>query len=395
MRFLSSMPSGDDEREAVRQADALKHLHDELLGAMTPAKRVHYGEMLTFHATSPLSQPLAGGTLFGLLLSELEFLFDGMARMQEAQWREASDYPETQTTPFQQRCEFGHVAMLKLGNHVDLICQDVHRIGAAPESMLAVVSANISVNRVLLEMAAQDARGLEAERLCLPFFQALNDKGLEEVPAEVDAASDRDVDEVIRQLFRRWFAFEGEFLQKGSLMSRHMTSTDIDKIVRWARELQAGYSAHQSASTNDRRSGQVHENSCSLFCFALVLAAAFFTGVPTEHVFKPSSRKNALHSLFPGRDAIARGDQLTVHQTTAFWKAYGLLFFGNREWDLRADGIREYSLGAQVRRAQLQLAMNAAVKAKGSRELLALTRHLKHLNAVREMEKQGGLLESA
>lgn len=378
MRFLSeTVPSGD-EAEAEILTKARAGLHQGLLAAMPAATRLHYKEMLTFYGTEQTQNPHSGDTHFGHLLFELEKAFDKLARRQEHQWRERTGFPEAESIPFSQRCECGHVAIRQMALFAEHSCRAKDGLETVPLSLLAVVSANISVNRALLELAAQDARGREAEAMCLPFLDALNAHGVVEVPFDIENASAQIVDEVLRQHLRCWFAHGGEFLQPGTAISRHMTNTEIDKIVVWSHELQSTYIDYQRLSQFCANPGASHEGHNNLFIFAMALAAAFYSDVTTAHVFKGRA-KNASHAIFPSRKNIAEGHGMTVHARTVLMKAYGLIFFANRGWELRADRVKEYSLSAQVRRAQLQLLVNASVKQRDSRELLALVRWLKQL----------------
>lgn len=398
MRFLSAASPQSDKQARSEYLAARQSLHENLLEWMPGPKRLHYRPMLTWHDLQHTPTPLAGDTEFGWLLAEIERMFEREVQEQIPDWREQTGTPATVAVPPDQKRAFAINAMRKLGPRIEHWCAQQQDLDHVPDSLLARVSANVSCNRILLEIAAQDERGREAEEMCATFLEALNERGISEVPRElkelpsqirVDAFKSQDseappelvllntceVNEALREMLRNGFAFGGKLIGgEGTPFSRHMTATDIEKTVEWARELQQSYLNTRGSYGGPKMAAAAHGHTRHLFIFVMVLVAAFYSHAETEHAFKTETLKNLRHAIFPGRQVTAKG--LTVHAKDALMKAYGLIYFSNDGWELRADRLRDYAQGTQYTRAALQLTMNFAVKARSSRALLALFRQL-------------------
>ncbi len=362
MRFLSRQPADSELSESVLLTATRKELITNLLNNMPKAKRKFYSSMLCWCESQCLDFPMSGDSELGLLLGNVGYLYEEVVKEFEHDWRRNNPIPDSECMPPELTCELSKKALQQFIIFIESTYQRFAPECNAPESLMALVSAHISCNRILLEMAAQDARGKEATDMCLSFLLELNNKGLMEVPNEISVCLPTEIDKVLRILLKKWFFYGGEFLKTGSYFSRHMTNTHIENIVFWSGKLQKRY-----ITGRGRMGGELaHGGNNNRFIFALVLVAAFYSNAKTEYELKMSYRKNSTYAVFPNKNNKI---ELSKHAEDVLLKSYGLVFFSNIDWELNSERLKNYSHATSVKRMCLQLIVNAMIKGRTCSEL--------------------------
>ncbi|MFM0079395.1 hypothetical protein P0D72_11000 [Paraburkholderia sediminicola] len=374
MRFLSNDVDEREAEEAEKLLDARQELMTRLLEEMPSTYRVVYREMLRWvpaqaHPSPNLARfPLGGDTAFGHRLSGLEELFDYLVCLDEQIWRRRRRPSDDTSTP----CEVTRKAvddnLRTLKDTLDFWWQTAVDKETAPDSFLARISANISVNRALLEYASSDERGSEAAEMTVTFLDALNSRDLVEVPIEVDRWTPADEQQQLTGLLHRWFGCSGLVIEKGGYFSRPMYPSDIETVVAWSVELRHRYKLGRGARGGSENANKAHGRPYDLFLFALTMAGCFFARTTTDLEFKMGS--NRRYAVFPARGE--RRHTPPAHAAQVLMEAYGMILFANRAHELNAARVREYAQTARITRASLQQLLAYAVKKRTSGELLVL-----------------------
>lgn len=374
LRLLSTAWDRKAElEESVLHQSARKQVMEALLEGIPAADKSAYKEMLSWvERKGKDGSDFPGDTSFGLALIEVEKMMDGMVAELDLDWRRQNGVDDSLTTPVELREEFSAIALQKTVNFMSRCWNYGTNKPDMPDSLLALLSANMSCNKAVLEYAAMNNRGREALELVTSFLRELNAYGVQEVPLEFDALSPAECDNALFKLFQTWFGYRGDFIKPSSLFAKHMTNSDIKLLVKLSRELQRDYIATRgSRYLNSAYQAQdIHGGSNNRFIFALVLAAAFYCKARTDQEFVVG--KNASYAIFPDRQSIKQGRMLTIHARDSLLKAYGLVFFGNTGWNLVSGDIELYARGTETRRLHNQAAILCAVKGRSTKELMGL-----------------------
>jgi len=252
---------------------------------------------------------------------------------------------------------------------------------SASDSLLALISANLSANRVLLEFAAKEARGREAAGLAIGILGQLNKLGITEVPVEMDNLCPRDAILQLKDGLTNWFGPKGRLVGPDSEFKRPMNHSDIDLAVRWSAQLQEMYIHTRGQRGGPEEARDNHGKSPHLFIFALTLVGAFYNSVKTDNEFKGKS--NSSYAVFPGRKLISIGASHAPppHAAELLMQAYGQIFFGNQDWDILASRVREHAETASIKRAHIEQLVRFATKGRPSSSLLGLSRRLTEIQS--------------
>lgn len=386
MRYLSRESLGEDAHDELQQVRTRQKLQEALLEKMSPSCRSSYRPMLHWVEYDKLGElsgvrgfPLSSDTAFGRNLLILEGLMINQLHVYEQDWHQKNKWPENESTPSDVTRAFSQEALQHLGKLVQQWCQDTVSLNSVPESLLALTSTNLSVNRALLEFAAMEARGMEAARMNEQFLRELNQQGVLEVPYMMDDCGPEEREYQLRKILTCWFGHEGSMLQSGSFFRRPMNSSDIEMVVLWSRQLQEMYLRERGGLDGPEAAHKAHGSSCNRFIFAIAMAGAFYCNASTAHEF--TGHSNSTYAVFPDRGEAASGNRQTppTHAAHFLMQAYGQIFFANSGWDLCADRVREYAETASIKRSHLQQLLRFAVKDRTSRELLALYQNLQQL----------------
>jgi len=380
LRLLSTAWDGKDKQESVLHQAARKEVMQALLDHIPEADRGAYRDMLSWvDATGREESEVPGDTRFGLALFELERMMDAMVAEQELLWRRQSTLDDSQTTPVEVLEKFSAIALRQTFYFIARCWEYGKKTREMPDSLLALLSANMSCNKAVLEYSALNYRGREALEMTVSFLRELNAHGIREVPRAFDDLSPAECDDAIFTTFQTWFGHKGDFIGPGTSFAKHMTNSDVQVLVDLSRQLQADYIATRGSCPMFPKSQaqKVHGSSHNRLIFALVLAAAFYSKTRTDQEFVVG--KNSSYAVFPDRQSIKHEDLLTIHAKDALLKAYGLVFFGNSDWNLVPDDVEEYARGIEIRRLHNQVAILCAVKSRTSAELMGLYENLKQL----------------
>lgn len=385
MRYLSRESLGEDALPELQQVHTRQQLLEQLLGEMSSSCRNAYRSMLRWVAHDELGDPsvarfpLSSDSAFGYNLYVLENLMVDQLQIYEQDWRKKNNWPYNESTP----AEVARACSLRSLEHLCMVvqqwCQDSANLGDVPKSLLAVVSANLSVNRALLELAAAEARGMEAVRMTERFLGDLNRQGVLEIPRDMDDCGTEECEIALRKVLTCWFGHGGSMLQSGSSFQRSMNDSDIEMVVLWSRQLQEMYILERGGLGGLEVARRAHGNASNRFIFSMAMAGAFYCNASTAHEFTRHS--NSTYAVFPDRREVASGNRKTppTHAAHFLMQAYGQIFFANSDWDLRSERVREYAETASIKRSHLQQLLNFSVKNRTSRELLALHQHLQRL----------------
>ena len=392
MRFLGTdiLVEGGLPLVKVRES-----LLDGLVDAMSPAAKDAYKPMLSWTEVEECEflagdAPLSSDTLFGQELVFLEQLWSDQVAEYDSHFRLNERLPKNVATPSAVTRINAERAVNHLRSHLDKWLSDEESLSASiPESLLARVGVNVTVNRMLLERASKNARGLEAAAMTESFVRELNRMGITEVPDEMFECPNDQAPTRLQAWLATMFAHDGLLIESGTYFARHMTNSDIAVIVKWSSWLQVEYMrlrgmpcATSSMPDLDREkavalSKEAHGSPANYFIFALTLVAAFYDCTSTDREFK--GHKNRNFAVFPNRADISNGnsEQPTVHVSELLQHAYGQMYYSSPDcWGLAASGIREYAENMSIKRAYAEQLLMYAAKARSSRQLLAVHQNL-------------------
>lgn len=392
MRYLSRELLGEDALDELNQVRTRQTLLVELLEKMAPSCRSSYRPMLRWVEYDKLGDlgvarfPLSSDSAFGYNLGILECKMCEQLHIYEVNWCKENKWPESESIPSEVTRKLSLMALQHLCNQVKRWCQDSESLTSVPECLLALVSANVSVNRAMLEFAAMEARGMEAARMSEQFLCELNRQGVLEVPIEMDDCGPDECESQLRKMLTGWFGHNGSLLQSGSIFQRPMNGSDIEMVVQWSRQLQQMYLRERGFLGGPEAAHKAHGSSCNRFIFAIAMAGAFYCNASTAHEFTGNS--NPTYAVFPDRGEAACGNRKTppTHAAHFLMQAYGQIFFANSDWDLRSERVREYAETASIKRSHQQQLLRFAVKGRPSRELLALHQNLQRMREAHEQE---------
>lgn len=379
LRFLASGTGSEKARtlEAHRQA-----LFLALRESVSPPKRKIYHPFLTWEPIDqawPMAtkQALASDTVFGNALVALEHQFNTEVRSAEEKVRNYEHIAPTDMTPLPlQQAVAAHAFEMVAQNIERCVETETHNELHAADMVTARVGANLSVNRILLEIAANDRCGQEAMAMCVPFLQKLNEHDFYEVPEKFQYDLPDGGESAIRDWLTTLFADRGVLVQADDYFKRPMTTSDIDKVLDWSLQLQEMYCLSRGAVS----AKVAHRMSANRFLFALVMVAAFYEKSKTEQEEKGHSRSS--YALFPDRMSAKQGlrQEPRAHAMQIFLQAYGQLYYGNHTgWALNAEHVAGYAQLCQNKRGYLQRLLYGAVKHRSVPQLLALFAHLHRL----------------
>lgn len=395
MRFLGTdiLVEGGLPLVKVRES-----LMDRLVDAMSPAVKNAYQPMLVWTDVEECEflvgeAPLSSDTLFGQELVILEQLWSDQVAEYDSHFRINEQLPRNVATPSAVTRINAKRAADHIKTHLDKWLSEEEILSAeVPESLLARVAANVTVNRMLLERASKNSRGLEAAAMTESFLRELNHKGITEVPDEMFDCPEDHAPIRLKNWLATMFAHDGMLIESGTYFARHMTNSDINLIARWSSWLQLEYMRLRgmpcaTSSTPDLNrekavamSKEAHGSPANYFIFALTLVAAFYDCTSTDREFK--GHKNRTFAVFPNRGDISSGnrEQPSVHVSELLQHAYGQIFYSSLGcWGLIASSIREYAENMSVKRAYAEQLLIYAAKARSSRQLLAVHRNLEKI----------------
>ncbi|MCY1394936.1 hypothetical protein D9M71_98640 [compost metagenome] len=381
-RYLSLVPLPDDAVKENKHLTTRKQLFERLLEKMPAVASRAYRPMLHWVQHDELgdpgmtSHPLASDTLFGHNLNIFEELMQLQVAQYERQWLRSESWPSNIPTPCSVTRECSQASL----GHFSKIVQQWLENGksqvqeAVPDSLLALTSANLSVNRVLLEIAAVEARNKEAADLVVSTLQALNDQGVTEVPILFDGLGLEDGLDALRTLFKAWFGYGGSMLAGGSVFTRPMNDSDIENVLAWSQQIRDSYIRMRGRNDPDN-----HRTCCHLFIFCLPIIGAFYLGTMTAREF--AGKSNSRYSVFPGRALLAKGKAQSPgpHANYILMLAYGMIFHSNAGWNLFADCVRDHATTTSIKRSHIQQLVRFATKNRTPRELLVLHNALQKL----------------
>ncbi len=391
LRFLSHAPLPENATEELRQLLFRQTLFKTLLDRMPAATQRIYRPMLQWVAHDELGDlglaihPLGSDTSFGHNLVFFESLMDMQIKIYEKQWAESENWPQEESIPPQVTRKYSKAALNYVSNLVDRwLVEDTDEAEKAPDSLLALVSANLSTNRALLEFAALDSRGYEAAKMAIELLEGLNRQGITEVPIEFEGLSLDEGVKKLKEILTRWFAHSGSILGVDPFFSRPMNASDIDLVVSWSRQIQENYMGSRGSRDGLEAARANHGTSNHLFMFAIAVVGAFYSKTRTDHEF--TGRSNSSYSVFPGRKLIAGGEREAppTHANQLLMQAYGQIYFANSGWGLYADRLPLYFETASIKRAHLQQLLHHVVKGRKSSQLLVLNKRLQcFINSMR------------
>lgn len=380
---LWSLEGSEQSKENFRIGQIRQQVFTELQVAMPASLQKHYRSMLSWvrdQSEAPLklaSGPLGSDTVFGHLIACLEKWMDMRLQETEKFWLQQHDWPISTSVPPKVIQELSREARDYLkGVLTRWFDKDSSAAKPIQNSLLALVSVNLSANRVLLEYAAKEARGLEAADLAIGILEKLNKRGITEVPVVMDNLSPDGARQMLKDVLTSWFGPGGSLIGLDSDFKRPMNHTDIDLAVRWSTELQEQYIVSRGQRGGLHEARENHGKSPHTFMFAMTLVGAFYNSAKTDNEFK--GRSNSSYAVFPGRKLISKGATRTPpsHAAELLMQAYGQIFFGNSGWDIVADGVTAYAKTTSIKRAHIQQLIRFAIKDRTSSSVLKLSKHL-------------------
>lgn len=383
MRFLSR---GEPSEDALKLKDNRRALFGDLLEHMDGPNRLAYRPMFEWvdiGAAWPKAgaSELASDTAFGHSMEIIEAVQREQVHIYEQNFRKDCSMPRTVATPLPAQLMASEMASQAIAAQIEQFCLTEFDVPeSVKDNLLARVSANISVNRALLENAAIDARGQEAAEMCIPFLQRLNLHGMLHVPVDLQHDFDDGGESEIREKFTQMFAAGGLLAPVDDYFKRPMTESDIEMVVSWSKQLQESY-----ISSRGLYGGlEEHGLPAHRFIFALAVAAAFYETSQTAREFTGHSRPT--YSVFPDRGDTVKGlrSKPSVHAAEILMQAYGQMYYSNDEgWALLADKVVACAKMRSAKRSHIQQLLYFAVKNRNSRQLFSLFRRLETMMVAR------------
>jgi hypothetical protein len=383
MRFLSGNCLDTLPEKGQKVILARQQLFEKLFDSMNTQHKKIYREMFTWVPAECVNEinseyfPLDSDTSFGRRLYLLESLMDQIIMRLESTWKVSKGWPEGESVPFDVTRKCSHEALEHLSEQIHQWYEEIEEQDNVPDSLLALTSANLSVNRVLLEFAAIDARGMEASEMVIEFLCELNRIGITEVPVEIEGYGRHEACIKLHELLTSLFGHRGVAPQQSDYFKRRMNKSDIDVVIGWSQQLQDKY----IFGRGHRGGKAVHGSSNHLFIFALTLVAAFYCNTRTGYEFKGKS--NSTYAVFPDRKTHAQSDIqiIPAHAEQILLQAYGQVYFANSGWDLKAERVRQYAETTSIKRSHLQQLILFASKWRSSSQLSVLYYKLSSLTA--------------
>ncbi|WP_339535484.1 hypothetical protein [Pseudomonas hunanensis] len=387
LRFLGVSPPSDDSKNEHAVMDFKESLANLLLRKMSRNDRQRYLPMLRWvpYENAPdegvRGQPLSSEIAFGHNLGFLEHHLGRCEHELEQAWCQTNHWPKSETLPNPIIREISKKALNNVKAMLDGWFDEDAKEDGVSGSLIALTMANLAANRALLEYAGLDVRGSEAEKMVVEFLQALNLQGLKEVPEEMDKMTARQGVGTLRETLYSWFGSQGKAISADGYFSRPIANGELDVVVSWSLQVQESYIAGRGNRGDLKEAWAIHGSASHLFIFALGIIAAYYakTKVPNEF----TGKKNATHSVFPSRNMIAAGEAEapSTHALKLLEQAYGLMFFGNTGWFLRADSVQARASINSTRRLHYQQLIFHAVKNRSSWQLLSLHRRLDEMRS--------------
>ncbi|MCU1754696.1 hypothetical protein [Pseudomonas helleri] len=382
---LWSPETSESQKENSRIGHVRQQIFSELFESMLPYRRKLYGPMMrwiVYPSEAPVQlaeSALGSDTFFGHVIALLERWHDLQLQEYEKAWLRRHQWPRDETIPSAQTQAMSCQAL----DHLKLVLAGWLEVEAkenreTPDSLLALISANLSANRVLIEFAALEARGREAAGLAIGIVEKLNSFGIAEIPAcmflDPPGALLR-----LKALLTDWFGPRGLLIGPDSIFQRPMNHSDIDLTMKWSLQLQVDYIGSRGRRGGSEEALENHGKPMHLFIFALTLVGAYYGNAKTDNEFKGKS--NSSYAVFPGRKLISKGvsEAPPPHAAALLKQAYGLIFFGNSGWNIAADGVRNYASVCSVKRSHIQQLVRFAIKNRPSSVLLELNQRLSEM----------------
>jgi hypothetical protein len=321
-------------------------------------------------------------TAFGATISDLELLLaagtEGAVRL----CRRTFNIDDASATPGKITKVCSATKAQELKGEIDEWSNTGSADGSPPASLLALVSAHLSVNRALWELCAKDARGNEATDCSVSFLGKLNDHGITALPDEI-ADWDREPSgrkDALRRLLLRWFGDGGRLTASGDpFFARVMEDEDVDAAVFLSEVVQTRYidgpRPTLSSLIDPCNPTKIHGNAHNLFVFAMAAVSTFYVKRYSAHRgrLKPFQTAQEFHALNRTNYPVFKGEEPRIHTEELLSQVYGQIFFG----DMRAEKVRELAEAQSVKRAHLQQVLEYAVKNRTSRQLLNLHRNVR------------------
>ncbi|WKL67439.1 hypothetical protein Q1Z72_01850 [Pseudomonas qingdaonensis] len=386
LRFLACGPLPDNATDELKQLAFRQTFFELLLERMPAALQRIYRPMIQWVAHDELGDPgltrhpLSSDTGFGHNLVVFESMMDMQIHAYERQWAESVNWSSEKSIPAHVTRECSQAALNHLSKIVEKwFAEDADEAENTPDSLLALVSANLSANRILLEFAGLESRGFEAANMAIELLEGLNRQGITEVPIEIEGLSLDEGVEKLKEIFTRWFGHGGAMLGVDPFFRRPMNASDIDLVASWSLQLQESFIGIRGRRGGQEAAKAIHGTSNHLFIFGIAIVGAFYSSTKTDHEFTGNS--NPSYSVFPGRKLISSGEREAppTHANHLLMQAYGQIYFANSGWDLYADRIPIYFESASIKRAHIQQLLHYAIKDRAPSQLLMLNKRLQRL----------------
>ncbi len=370
-----------DLKENLIIGNVRKEIFNKLLNSMPAQTKKHYKDIFTWvndPSEAPFelaSGPLGSDTVFGSLLIFLEKWMDAQLQESEKLWLFNNDWPTDKCVPPEITRELSLQALEHCQHTLSTwLDEDTHELTSAPDSLLALISANLSANRALLEFAATDARGHEAASLAIDILNKLNRLGIIKIPSEIYNITLREAASTLLGVLKILFGHGGKLISPDSDFKRPMSNSDIYIAVKRSLQLQENYIATRGSRGGPIHARENHGKSHNLFIFCLTMIGAFYANSKTANEFKGKS--NSSYAVFPARSikAADTNDIIPIHADELLKQAYGQIYFGNIDNGILAAGVIDHAKTASIKRAHIQQLIFFTTKNRPSSCLLKLAK---------------------
>jgi hypothetical protein len=384
MRYLSPRLSSYEEqiaKEWMAERERLMRGLHELHGPYAALTEWKSPGQFKLDAANRL--PFNGDIAFAETVVWLENLFNNEIQRATRARHDALGLPDDKPLPLHEETQCTLTVLESLKSDVKEWVSDSSLAGVVPDSVRARLSANLAVNRALWETCAKDARGEEATLVAKEFLSHLNACDVIRVP---DAAPRPFVQSWLTATLTQWFGAGGRMKKKDAFFERVFSDAEINTALELARSVQRRYIVGRGAGMKPGDGEKAHGSPENLFIFVMATLSVYYVkghwGAESEYrpvrvprEFRGDEKRSSKRypASSPLDDEAGGGEKmLRMHAEELIEQVYGLMFFGNEDWDLLADKLEAHAEKQAVKRACTEQLLEFAVKGRSSQELLNL-----------------------
>jgi hypothetical protein len=356
-----------------------RQLCERLWRTLPEPLHTSYAAMLKWVADVDPEQPLADDSAMGVALYWLDGLYGCMLNRLEWKWRTQTGYPQSDPTPADIMVDLAANAK----SFVERRLNEVAQAGAAlglQDSLAVRLTANLSANRAMQELAKVAWFESEACALCVRLLNLLIAADVTAIPTDLDGdLTPEQQSKALARWLNTLLGDKGRLTRAGGGTLRAMTS-NIEAAVAMSQSLHEAFLAKERIALRELADVQ-YGSGQHRFMFLLALTGAFVFKTKVSWEFSGGKQKNTKHALFPGfTDTDCCITTLTAHGVAIIERCVALMFRTvDAQWTFNPDAVQERSSAKLARLACQQDLHAVAVKGRTASELRGVFNFLEEL----------------